>query len=85
VRLFLVDPDVFVPGYEPQLAEEDLAALGASRDAVQVYVVATLTDEGPVVNLLAPMLVARGTGSATQVILDGTDWPLRAHLSAAAA
>jgi flagellar assembly factor FliW len=81
LRLFLVDPQFFVPAYLPRLPAEELARLGAeSAEDVHVYVVATLADQAPVVNLLAPILVNPATGSATQVILEGGDWPLAAQL-----
>ncbi len=83
LRLFLVDPGVFVPDYAPKLAEEHYGPLGAeSSEQVETLVVATMTDDGPVVNLLAPILVNPATHAAAQVILDGTDWPLRAQLVA---
>ncbi len=83
LRLFLVDPEVFVPDYVPKLAEEHYAPLGAeSSEQVDTLVVATMTDDGPVVNLFAPILVNPATHTAAQVILDGTDWPLRASLVA---
>ena len=83
LRLFLIDPGVFVPDYAPRLAEEHYRALGAeSSEQVDTLVVATMTDDGPVVNLFAPILVNPATRTAAQVILDGTDWPLRAALVA---
>ncbi len=83
LRLFLVDPGVFVPDYAPKLSEEHYGPLGAeSSEQVDTLVVATMTDDGPVVNLFAPILVNRATHAAAQVILDGTDWPLRAALVA---
>lgn len=85
VRLFVVDAAMYVPDYAPSFTEEHLSDVGAatSRDA-DVLVVATLDAEGPVVNLLAPVLVNSATGAASQVILDGTDWPLRARLARSA-
>jgi Uncharacterized protein conserved in bacteria len=81
VRLFVVEPAVYVPDYAPAFTEEHLQDVGADRrDDASVLVVATLDDEGPVVNLLAPVLVNTATGAASQVILDGSDWPLRARL-----
>lgn len=83
LRLFLVDPGVFIPDYAPKLAEQHYGPLGAeSREQVETLVVATMTDDGPVVNLFAPILVNSVTHAAAQVILDGTDWPLRAALVA---
>jgi flagellar assembly factor FliW len=82
IRLFLVDPAYFVPDYAPELRPDDLAGLGAaSADEVDVYVVATLAEGAPVVNLMAPIVVNPLTSSASQVILDGDDWPLQAPLT----
>jgi flagellar assembly factor FliW len=81
LRLFLLDPALFVPEYQPQLTDEHLGPIGADdAQQVDVYVVATLSDGAPVVNLLAPILVHPATHAATQVILDGADWPLQAEL-----
>ena len=83
VRLFLVDPAVFVPDYTPEFEPQDLDALGVtSATQLDRYVVATISDGAPVVNLLAPILVHGETGAAAQVILDGEQWPLRAELIA---
>ncbi|MDH2443840.1 flagellar assembly protein FliW [Amnibacterium sp. CER49] len=83
LRLFLVDPRFYVPEYAPGIPAEQLARLGAASPAeLDVYVVATLAAEAPVVNLLAPILVNAGSASATQVILE-EDWPLQAELIAA--
>ena len=86
VRLFLLDPVHFVPEYRPALSAEQLAALDAGSDAeLDVYVVATIQDGAPVVNLLAPIVVQPLTARAAQVILEGDEWPLRAELIAPAA
>ena len=86
VRLFLLDPGHFVPEYVPSLTEEQRVGLDAGSDAeLDVYVVATLQEGSPVVNLLAPIVVNPHTAKAAQVILEGDDWPLRAELIAPAA
>jgi flagellar assembly factor FliW len=86
VRLFLLDPVHFVPDYRPALSSEQLGALDAGSDAeLDVYVVATIQEGAPVVNLLAPIVVHPLTARAAQVILEGDDWPLRAELIAPAA
>jgi flagellar assembly factor FliW len=86
VRLFLLDPVHFVPEYLPVLSDEQRAALEAGSDAeLDVYVVATIQEGAPVVNLLAPIVVNPHAGRAAQVILEGDDWPLRAELIAPAA
>lgn len=86
VRLFLLDPGHFVPEYLPTLSGEQLASLDAASEAeLDVYVVATIQQGAPVVNLLAPIVVNPQAGRAAQVILEGDDWPLRAELVAPAA
>lgn len=83
LRLFLIDPTVFVPDYEPEFTSEHLAPIGAvSSDDVDAFVVATISEGAPVVNLLAPILVNKETRTAAQVILDDNRWPLRAELLA---
>lgn len=85
VRLFVVEASVYVPDYAPTFTEEHLLDVGAgARDDASVLVVTTLDADGPVVNLLAPVLVNTATGAASQVILDGSDWPLRARLAKSA-
>ena len=80
-RLFVVDPSRCVDGYEPAIPVTAMADLELAPDEDPlVLVVVNPAEEGPVVNLLAPILVNPGTGAAEQVILDG-DWPLRAQLS----
>jgi flagellar assembly factor FliW len=86
VRLFLLDPVHFVPEYRPALSTEQLVALDVGSDAeLDVYVVATIQDGAPVVNLLAPIVVQPMTARAAQVILESDEWPLRAELIAPAA
>jgi Uncharacterized protein conserved in bacteria len=85
IRLFVVEASLYVPDYAPAFTEEHFSDVGATSDAeAEVLVVTTLDDDGPVVNLLAPVLVNKGTGAASQVILDGSDWPLRARLAKSA-
>jgi flagellar assembly factor FliW len=82
IRLFVVDAAMYVPDYAPVFSEDHLLDVGAgARADAEVLVVTTLDDDGPVVNLFAPVLVNPATGVASQVILDGSDWPLRARLA----
>ena len=82
VRMFVVDPGVVALDYAPVLSDAQVADLGLrSPDDAQVLVVARLTDEGIGVNLLAPVVVNRPTGTAAQVILEGQDLPVRAVLA----
>lgn len=80
VRLFLLDPRPFFPGYAPRVSEDELADLGTRDPAVLVVVRPSGAGSAPTANLLAPLLVNLATGAALQTILDGTDHPLRAPL-----
>lgn len=81
-RLFALDPSVYVPSYTPRLPAAELAALGTDRKTALVLVVAT-PGATTTVNLSAPIVANPATGACAQVILDGTDWPLRHPLSPA--
>lgn len=85
VRLLVVDPDDVVVGYEPGFDALAKAAVGLRSDeAGRVLVVvspgASLAES--TVNLLAPVLVNPATGAAAQVVLTGSDLPLRQPLAA---
>jgi len=81
VRLFVVRPEAFFEGYNPDVDTETRAALAlAEGDDPLLLVVVHPGGEGTptTANLLAPVMVNPGTGAAAQVVLDG--WPLRAPL-----
>ncbi|TFB17267.1 flagellar assembly protein FliW [Microbacterium sp. 3H14] len=81
LRLYLVDPRTALSEYAPILTDEqaDALALRDAEDAL-ILVVAHPSAEGVSVNLLAPVIVNRTTGAASQVILEDQDYPLRAPL-----
>lgn len=72
-RLYVVDPSVYLPGYEPELP-------GADEKRALVVVHPPTDREPATANLLAPIVVDVSTGTAAQTVLDG-DWPLRAPLA----
>jgi flagellar assembly factor FliW len=79
VRLFVVSPVAHFPDYAPTI---DAGALPWDADAEHTAVLAVVhpgqgPQDGPTVNLLAPLVIDTRTGRAAQVVLDG-DWPLRA-------
>ncbi|MEU4016716.1 flagellar assembly protein FliW [Microbacterium sp. NPDC028030] len=81
LRLYLVDPRSVLTDYAPILTDEQAEGLGlGSADDALVLVVAHPSAEGVSVNLLAPVIVNRTTGAASQVILEDQDHPLRAPL-----
>ncbi|UUT36048.1 flagellar assembly protein FliW [Microbacterium elymi] len=76
-----MDPQTVASGYAPILSEEQVADLGlASPDDAMLLVVAHPRRDGVSVNLLAPVVVNRTSGAASQVILEDQDYPLRAAL-----
>jgi flagellar assembly factor FliW len=83
VRLFVIDAPLYLPDYNPGVTVQQLASIGATETSeVRVLVVTTLAENGPSANLMAPILMHATSGDATQVILDGDDWPLRMPLGA---
>ncbi len=80
IRLFVIEPEQYIASYTPEFTAEQVEPVGGAESA-SLLVVATLDDDGPVVNLLAPILVNFDDGRAAQVILDSSGWPLRAKLS----
>jgi flagellar assembly factor FliW len=81
-RLFVLDAAVYLPDYIPRLPAADLAAIGAEAGDAVVLVVVNPGSQSTV-NLAAPMLLNPVSGACVQVILEGTDWPLRAPLAPA--
>jgi flagellar assembly factor FliW len=78
----VVDPSTVLNDYAPTLSDEQTAELSLeSPDDALLLVVAHPADGGVCVNLLAPVVANRTTGTAAQVILEGQDYPLRAPLS----
>jgi flagellar assembly factor FliW len=85
VRLFVVAPEPYFPGYAPRIDATSLDALGVEGEPVLLTVVHPGDgDQPPTANLLAPVVVNPATGSAIQVVLDTDEWPLRAPFAAAA-
>ncbi|MFT0847517.1 flagellar assembly protein FliW [Actinomycetaceae bacterium L2_0104] len=98
-RLFLLDPGAYFLDYDPVIAPDTVAELAgpgegraepdptdaADADDMAVLVVVHPADatSAPTANLLAPIVVHRATRRARQVVLDGTNWPLRAPLAPA--
>jgi len=81
VRFLVAVPTAFFPDYAFDLDEASAAELGLddATDAL-VLVVLTIGDDSAstTANLLAPVVIHARTRSAAQVILSGTDWPVRA-------
>jgi len=81
VRFVVAAPTAYFPDYAFELDEGAVAELGleSSDDALVLVVLTVGADAASTTaNLLAPVVVNARTRSAAQVILSGTQWPVRA-------
>lgn len=81
VRFLVAVPTVFFPRYSFELDESvcaDLDLRGAEEALVLVLLTIGDDTASTTANLLAPVVINARTRSAVQVILAGTDWPVRA-------
>ncbi len=81
VRFVVAAPTAYFPDYTFELDEGAVAELGleSSDDALVLIVLTVGADAASTTaNLLAPVVVNARTRSAAQVILSGTQWPVRA-------
>lgn len=82
LRMFVLDTSVYFSDYRPVVADEQLAALALdAAEQAKVFVVANPGQIDTTVNLMAPIVVNPATGSCSQIILEGSGWPVRAELS----
>lgn len=85
IRLYTLDAERHLPGYSPELPDDRAAELGIeAAEQALLLVVVTPSQQGSTVNLLAPIVVNRGTGAALQLVLDDDAFPVRAELAALA-
>ena len=84
VRFVAAVPTAFFPDYAFDLDEGDCDQLGLT-DETDALVLVLLTMGGDAAattaNLLAPVVVNARTRRAAQVILSGSDWPVRAAVA----
>lgn len=78
ISLLVVDPLVVAADYDPKLSVHDLARVGLVADEPRVVLaVVTWRDDGPTVNLRAPLVLNPTRMLGAQVILEEARWPLR--------
>ncbi|GGJ82626.1 hypothetical protein GCM10010123_10360 [Pilimelia anulata] len=87
LRFLVVPPVPFFPRYAPELPDEALELLGTS-DPERILLLLVITAGASVAestaNQLAPIVIDQVSRHALQVVLSGSDLPVRAELMAAA-
>lgn len=83
LRLFVLDAAVYLPDYAPAISGAQLESLASEPGALKILVVANPRESGTTVNLMAPILVNTATGLCAQVVLEGSNWPIKAVLAQA--
>jgi flagellar assembly factor FliW len=82
VRFLVAPPEPFFPDYAPELENEVFSALNTKDpDRLLLMVVITAGVEDTTANLLAPIVVDRDSHRAIQVVLTGSDLPIRAIMN----
>lgn len=73
ISFVVIEPQGFVPGYEPEIFENDAAGLGLQDAAdVKILTILTMNPESPLgatVNLVGPIIVNRRTGIGRQLVI----------------
>jgi flagellar assembly factor FliW len=82
LRFLVVPPDPFFEGYTPEIPDDALALLGyPEADDLVTMLVITAGKDATSANLMAPIVINTVNRMACQVVLAGTDMPVRAILS----
>jgi flagellar assembly factor FliW len=82
VRFLVAPPEPFFPDYAPELENDVFAALNTKDpDRLLLMVVISAGADEATANLLAPIVVDRDSHRAIQVVLTGSDLPIRAILN----
>jgi flagellar assembly factor FliW len=79
LRFLVAPPEPFFPDYAPEIENDVFAALNTKDpDRLLLMVVITAGVNETTANLLAPIVVDRDSRRAMQVVLNGSDMPVRA-------
>jgi len=84
VRFMVAAPSAFFSDYDIELDDQECGELGltTAEDALVLVVLTVGRDAASTTaNLLAPIVINARTRAAAQVILTGSDWPVRAPLA----
>jgi flagellar assembly factor FliW len=83
VRFMVAAPSAYFSDYDIELNDHDCGDLGliAAEDVLLLVMLTVGHDAGSTTaNLLAPVVINARTRAAAQIILTGSDWPVRAPL-----
>ena len=81
LRFLVAPPEPFFPDYAPEIENSVMAALNTKDpDRLLIMVVISAGTEETTANLLAPIIVDRDSHRAMQVVLEGSNMPVRAVL-----
>jgi flagellar assembly factor FliW len=84
IRFLVAVPQAFFPDYAVELDEAACTELDLSEagDALVLVILTVGADPAPTTaNLMAPVVINARTRAAAQVILSGTEWPVRATVA----
>jgi len=82
LRFLVVPPGPFFDEYTPEIPDEALALLGyPEADDLITMLVITAGQEATAANLMAPIVINTVNRMAVQVVLAGSDLPVRAILN----
>lgn len=84
IRMFVLNAAQYFPDYDPAISQDYADELEAGPAGVDVLVVANPGAEGTTVNLMAPIVVNVENRRCAQIVLENSQWPLRAELTHAA-
>ncbi|MBC7544617.1 MAG: flagellar assembly protein FliW [Candidatus Sericytochromatia bacterium] len=87
LSLIVMDPALLVEAFAFDLGDDDVKELGITDpDDVMVMVVLTVPEnpQDMTANLLGPLVINRTTNKGKQIVLHGSDWPVRYRVFAAA-
>jgi flagellar assembly factor FliW len=80
LSLIVMDPALLVEDYAFDLSDDDVAELGITDpDDVMVMVIMTIPENAQemTANLLGPLVFNRKSNRGKQIVLHGSDWPVR--------
>lgn len=85
IAFVITDPWFFCPDYEIKLSKDEKNILSYSEEAdVVVYVIVLVADGGRTVtaNLFAPVVINRDVKIGKQLVLEGSNYPMKYDLLA---